>query len=31
MAIKVAKVSIENIDDAEGVDSVMVALKTSPG
>jgi len=31
MAIKVAKVSIENINDAEGVDSVMVALKNITG
>ncbi|WP_350559428.1 cation transporter [Psychrobacter sp. CAL346-MNA-CIBAN-0220] len=31
MAIKVAKVSIENIDDSEGVDSVMVALKNITG
>lgn len=31
MAIKIAKVSIENIDDAKGVDSVMVALKNITG
>lgn len=31
MAIKMAKVSIENIDDAEGVDSVMTALKNIHG
>lgn len=31
MAIKVAQVSIENIDDAEGLDSVMVALKNITG
>lgn len=31
MAIKFAKVSIENIDDAEGVDSVMTALKNITG
>ncbi len=31
MAIKVAKVSIENIDDAEGLDSIMVALKNITG
>jgi copper chaperone CopZ len=31
MAIKVAKVSIENIDDAEGIDSVMTALKNITG
>lgn len=29
MAIQTAQVSIENIDDAEGLDSVMTALKTS--
>lgn len=31
MATQVAKVSIENIDDAEGIDSVMVALKNITG
>ncbi len=31
MAIKIAKVSIENIDDAEGLDSVMTALKNIHG
>ena len=31
MSIKVAQVSIENIDDAEGLDSVMVALKNITG
>lgn len=31
MAIKFAKVSIENIDDAEGIDSVMTALKNITG
>ncbi len=31
MAIKIAKVSIENIDDAEGLDSIMVALKNITG
>ena len=31
MAIKIAQVSIENIDDAEGIDSVMVALKNITG
>ena len=31
MAIKVAQVSIENIDDAEGLDSVMIALKNITG
>ena len=31
MAIKMAKVSIENIDDSEGVDSVMTALKNITG
>ena len=31
MAIQTAKVSIENIDDAEGLDSVMVALKNITG
>ena len=31
MAIKIAQVSIENIDDAEGVDSVMTALKNITG
>lgn len=31
MAIKVAKVSIENIDDAEGLDSIMTALKNITG
>lgn len=31
MAIKIAKVSIENIDDKEGVDSVMTALKNITG
>ncbi|MBP2280342.1 copper chaperone CopZ [Psychrobacter sp. PL19] len=31
MAIKVAKVSIENIDDTEGLDSVMTALKNITG
>ncbi|MGP4713393.1 MULTISPECIES: heavy-metal-associated domain-containing protein [unclassified Psychrobacter] len=31
MAIKMAKVSIENIDDAEGLDSVMTALQNITG
>ncbi|WP_367105352.1 heavy-metal-associated domain-containing protein [uncultured Psychrobacter sp.] len=31
MAIKMAKVSIENIDDAKGVESVMTALKNING
>ena len=31
MAIKVAQVSIENIDDAEGLESVMTALKNITG
>lgn len=31
MAIKMAQVSIENIDDAEGLDSVMTALKNITG
>lgn len=31
MAIQTAKVSIENIDDAEGVESVMTALKNIKG
>ena len=31
MAIKIAKVSIENIDDTEGLDSVMAALKNITG
>lgn len=31
MAIKTAKVSIENIDDVEGLESVMVALKNITG
>lgn len=31
MAIKMAKVSIENIDDDEGLDSVMTALKNITG
>lgn len=31
MAIQVAQVSIENIDDAEGLESVMVALKNITG
>ncbi len=31
MAIQTAKVSIENIDDAKGLDSVMVALKNITG
>jgi mercuric ion binding protein len=31
MAIKMAKVSIKNIDDAEGLDSVMTALKNITG
>ena len=31
MAIQVAKVSIENIDDAEGLESVMVALQNITG
>lgn len=31
MAIKIAQVSIENIDDAEGLDSVMTALKNITG
>lgn len=31
MAIKIAKVSIENIDNAEGIDSVMTVLKNIHG
>lgn len=31
MAIQMAQVSIENIDDAEGLESVMVALKNITG
>ena len=31
MAIKVAQVSIENIDDTEGFESVMTALKNITG
>ena len=31
MAIKVAQVSIENINDAEGLESVMIALKNITG
>lgn len=31
MAIQVAKVSIENIDNAKGIDSVMTALKNIHG
>ena len=31
MAIKVAQVSIENINDSEGLDSVMTALKNITG
>ncbi len=31
MAMKTAQVSIENIDDAEGIDSVMTALKNITG
>ena len=31
MAIKVAQVSIENINDAEGLESVMTALKNITG
>ena len=31
MAIKVAQVSIENIDDTEGLESVMTALKNITG
>ena len=31
MAIKVAQVSIENIDDAEGLESLMTALKNITG
>ncbi len=31
MATKVAQVSIENIDDAEGLESVMTALKNITG
>lgn len=31
MAIKIAQVSIENIDNAEGLDSVMTALKNISG
>ncbi|KAA0938387.1 MULTISPECIES: hypothetical protein [unclassified Psychrobacter] len=31
MAIKVAQVSIENISDSEGLDSVMTALKNITG
>lgn len=31
MAIKIAQVSIENIDNAEGLDSVITALKNISG
>lgn len=31
MAMKIAQVSIENIDNAEGLDSVMTALKNISG
>lgn len=31
MAMQTAQVSIKNIDDAEGLDSVMVALKNITG
>ena len=31
MAIQTAQVSIENIDDAKGLDSVMTALKNITG
>ena len=31
MAIQTAKVSIENIDDQEGIDGVMTALKNIDG
>lgn len=31
MAIQTAQVSIKNIDDAEGLDSVMIALKNITG
>ncbi|ERL56656.1 hypothetical protein [Psychrobacter aquaticus] len=31
MAIKIAQVSIENIDNAEGLESVMTALKNISG
>ncbi len=31
MAIKIAQVSIENIDDSKGLDSVMTALKNISG
>lgn len=31
MAVQVAKVSIENIDDKEGIDGVMTALKNING
>jgi mercuric ion binding protein len=31
MAMQIAKVSIENIDNAEGLDSVMTALKNITG
>ena len=31
MAIKIAQVSIENINDAEGLESVMTALKNITG
>ena len=31
MAIKIAQVSIENIDDTEGLESVMTALKNITG
>ena len=31
MAIQTAQVSIENIDDEEGLDSVMIALKNISG
>ncbi|WP_350656694.1 cation transporter [Psychrobacter sp. S1-30-MNA-CIBAN-0213] len=31
MAIQIAQVSIENIDDTEGLESVMIALKNITG
>ncbi|WP_286739702.1 heavy-metal-associated domain-containing protein [Psychrobacter sp. UBA3068] len=31
MAMRMAQVSIENIDDAEGIDSIMTALKNISG
>lgn len=31
MAMRMAQVSIENIDNAEGIDSVMIALKNISG